>query len=79
MKTIEERAKEYSYKILYRDTIHDNLLRGRELTIYSDAAKEQKKLTLEAFDKWLCENSWITRDENNRKTLAELRSLIEHI
>lgn len=79
MKTIEERAFEYSRKIHYKDTIYDNLLRGKEHGIYSDAAKEQKELTLKAFDEWLCRNSWITRDENNRQPLAELRSIIEHI
>lgn len=27
-------------------------------------------------DEWLCRNSWITRDENNRQALAELRSIL---
>lgn len=46
---------------------------------YVSGANDQKRLTLEAFDKWLCENSWITRDENNREPLAELRNIIEAI
>lgn len=46
---------------------------------YVSGANDQKRLTLKAFDKWLCENSWITRDENNREPLAELRNIIEAI
>lgn len=46
MKTIEERAKQYSLK---------------------------------DFDEWLCRNSWITRDEGNRKPLEELRNIIQNI
>lgn len=73
MKTLEERA--FERKIHYRDTIY-NLLRSKERRIYSDAANEQKELTLKAFDEWLCRNSWITRDENNRQALSDLRSII---
>lgn len=47
MKTIEERAKEYSYKIHYGNSLLDNHLRGRERTIYLDAAKEQRKIDIE--------------------------------
>ena len=43
---------------------------------YVSGANDQKKLTLEAFDDWLCRNSWITRDENNRQLLSELRNII---
>lgn len=73
MKTLEERA--FERKIHYRDTIY-GLLRSKERRIYSDAANEQKELTLKAFDEWLCRNSWITRDENNRQALSDLRSII---
>ena len=76
MKTIEERAKEYSLKDF------DGYYTGREKAVeegYIAVAGEQKQLTLEAFDKWLCENSWITRDENNRKPLEELRNTIQNI
>ena len=74
--TIEERAKEYSLKDL------DGYYTGREKAVeqgYVAGAGEQKQLTLEAFDKWLCRNSWITRDEDNRKTLEELRNIIQNI
>jgi hypothetical protein len=46
---------------------------------YIAGAGEQKHLTLEAFDEWLCRNSWITRDEGNRKPLKELRNIIQNI
>lgn len=46
---------------------------------YVSGANDQKKLTLEAFDDWLCRNSWITRDEDNRKPLEELRNIIQNI
>ena len=46
---------------------------------YVSGANDQKKLTLEAFDEWLCRNSWITRDEGNRKPLEELRNIIQNI
>lgn len=76
MKTIEERAKEYSLKDF------DGYYTGREKAVeegYIAGAGEQKQLTLEAFDKWLCENSWITRDEGNQKPLEELRNIIQNI
>ena len=74
--TIEERAKEYSLKDL------DGYYTGREKAVeqgYVAGAGEQKQLTLEAFDKWLCRNSWITRDKDNRKPLEESRNIIQNI
>lgn len=74
--TIEERAKEYSLKDL------DGYYTGREKAVeqgYVAGAGEQKQLTLEAFDEWLCRNSWITRDKDNRKPLEELRNIIQNI
>ena len=76
MKKIEERAKEYSLKDF------DGYYTGREKAVeegYIAGAGEQKHLTLEAFDEWLCRNSWITRDEGNRKPLKELRNIIRNI
>lgn len=76
IKTIEERAREYSLKDF------DGYYTGREKAVeegYIAGAGEQKQLTLEAFDKWLYENSWITRDEGNRKPLEELRNIIQNI
>ena len=76
MKTLEERAREYSLKDF------DGYYTGREKAVeegYIAGAKEQKQLTLEAFDEWLCRNSWITRDEDNRKPLEELRHTIQNI
>ena len=76
MKTIEERAKEYSLKDF------DGYYTGRENAMeegYIAGAREQKQLTLKAFDEWLCRNSWITRDEGNRKPLEELRNIIQNI
>ena len=75
-KSIKERAKEYSLKDF------DGYYTGREKAVeedYIEGAKEQKLLTLEAFDEWLCRNSWITRDEGNRKPLKELRNIIQNI
>ena len=76
MKTIKERAKEYSLKDF------DGYYTGREEAVeegYIAGAKEQRKLTLEAFDEWLCRNSWITRNEGNRKPLEGLRNIIQNI
>lgn len=76
MKTIEERAKEYSLKDF------DGYYTGREKAVeegYIAGARAQQQLTLEAFDEWLCRNSWITRDEDNRKPLKELRNTIQNI
>ena len=76
MKTLEERAREYSLKDF------DGYYTGREKAVeegYIAGAKEQKQLTLEAFDEWLCRNSWITRDEDNRKPLEEFRNTIKNI
>ena len=76
MKMIEERAKEYSLKDF------DGYYTGRETAVeegYIVGAREQKLLTIEAFDDWLCRNSWITRDEGNRKPLKELRNIIKNI
>ena len=76
MKMIEERAKEYSLKDF------DGYYTGRETAVeegYIVGAREQKLLTIEAFDDWLCRNSWITRDEGNRKPLEELRNIIQNI
>lgn len=74
--TIEERAKQYSLKDF------DGYYTGREKAVeegYIAGAREQKQLTLKAFDEWLCRNSWITRDEGNRKPLKELRNIIQNI
>ena len=76
MKTLEERAREYSLKDF------DGYYTGREKAVeegYIAGAGEQKQLTLEAFDEWLYRNSWITRDEDNRKPLGELRNIIRNI
>lgn len=53
----------------------------RKLTrkFYILGANDQKKLTLKAFDEWLCGNSWITRDENSGHALMELRNIIRDI
>ena len=55
-------------------TIEERRMLARKFYVYG--ANDQKKLTLKAFDKWLCKNSWITRDENNRQLLSELRNII---
>ena len=71
-----ERAREYSLKDF------DGYYTGREKAVeegYIAGAGEQKHLILEAFDEWLCRNSWITRDEGNRKPLKELRNIIRNI
>ena len=81
MKTIGERAKEYasekadiSLSAVYNEALASIYEEG-----YIAGAREQKLLTLEAFDEWLCRNSWITRDEDNRKPLEELRNIIQNI
>lgn len=58
-------------------TIEERRMLARKF--YVSGANDQKKLTLEAFDDWLCRNSWITRDEGNRKPLKELRNIIQNI
>ena len=58
-------------------TIEERRMLARRF--YVSGANDQKKLTLEAFDEWLCRNSWITRDEGNRKPLEELRNIIQNI
>ena len=79
--TIEERANVYAK--LQGDISLSEVYNECLANIYEDGyimgAEEQMQLTLEAFDEWLCRNSWITRDENNRKTLTELRNLIRNI
>lgn len=79
--TIEERAKVYAK--LQGDISLSEVYNECLANIYEDGyimgAEEQMQLTLEAFDEWRCRNSWITRDENNRKTLTELRNLIRNI
>ena len=81
MKTIEERASNYAETrcINVESDLHKRLLMDAFGSSYIQGAKDYKLLTIEAFDKWLCENSWITRDENNRQPLAELRNIIETI
>lgn len=83
MKTIEKRAKVYA-KLqgdISLSKIYNQCL--GLANIYEDGyimgAEEQMQLTLEAFDEWLHENSWITRDESNRKPLEELRNIIRNI
>ena len=75
--TIEEKARlnlQYEKDFLGRNLSDDMVCRA-----YIKGATEQKHLTLEAFDEWLCRNSWITRDEGNRKPLKELRNIIRNI
>ena len=74
--TIEERADAYVGHPFEIDEFSSTTAKRQA---FLDGAKEQKQLTLEAFDKWLCENSWITRDEDNRKPLEELRNIIRNI
>ena len=76
MKTIEERADAYVGHPFEIDEFSATTAKRQAFT---DGAKEQKQLTLEAFDEWLCRNSWITRDEDNRKPLEELRNTIQNI
>ena len=81
MKTIEERAKEYASKKadISLSAVYNEALARIYEEGYIAGAGEQKQLTLETFDKWLYENSWITRDEGNRKPLKELRNIIQNI
>lgn len=76
MKTIEERADAYVGHPFEIDEFSSTTAKRQA---FIDGAKEQKQLTLEAFDEWLCRNSWITRDEDNRKPLEELRNTIQNI
>ena len=75
-KTIEERADAYVGHPFEIDEFSSTTAKRQA---FIDGAKEQKQLTLEAFDEWLCRNSWITRDEDNRKPLEELRNIIRNI
>lgn len=81
MKRIGERAKEYASKKadISLSAVYNEALASIYEEGYIAGAKEQKHLTLEAFDEWLCRNSWITRDEGNRKPLKELRTIIQNI
>ena len=75
--TIEEKARlnlQYEKDFLGHDLSENMVARG-----YIAGAREQKQLTLKAFDEWLCRNSWITRDEGNRRPLKELRNIIQNI
>lgn len=78
---IEERAKEYASKNadISLSAVYNEALASIYEEGYIVGAGEQKHLTLEAFDEWLCRNSWITRDEGNRKPLKELRNIIQKI
>lgn len=76
LKTIEERADAYVGHPFEIDEFSSTTAKRQA---FIDGAKEQKHLTLEAFDEWLCRNSWITRDEDNRKPLEELRNTIQNI
>ena len=76
MKTIEERADAYVGHPEEIDEFSSATIRRMS---YIRGAKEQREITLEAFDKWLYENSWITRDEGNRQPLEELRNRIQNI
>ena len=73
MRTIEERADAYVGHPFEIDEFSSTTAKRQA---FIDGAKEQKQLTLEAFDEWLCRNSWITRDEDNRKPLEELRNIM---
>lgn len=74
--TIEQRADAYVGHPFEIDEFSSASIKRQA---FIDGAKEQKQLTLEAFDEWLCRNSWITRDEGNRKPLKELRNIIQSI
>ena len=76
MKTIEERADDYVGHPFEIDEFSSASIKRQA---FIDGAKGQKGLTLEAFNEWLCRNSWITRDEGNRKPLEELRNIIQNI
>ena len=76
MKTIKERADSYVGHPYEIDEFSSVSIKRKA---YIDGAKEQRKLTLEAFDEWLCRNSWITRNEENRKPMEELRNIIRNI
>lgn len=76
MRTIEERADAYVGHPFEIDEFSSTTAKRQA---FIDGAKEQKQLTLEAFDEWLCRNSWITRDEDNRKPLEEFRNTIKNI
>lgn len=76
MKTIEERADAYVGHPFEIDEFSSASIKRQA---FIDGANDQKKLTLKAFDDWLCRNSWITRDEGNRKPLEELRNIIQNI
>ena len=79
--TIEERAKEYASKKadISLSAEYNEALASIYEEGYIAGAVEQKHLTLKAFDEWLYRNSWITRDEGNRKPLKELRNIIQNI
>lgn len=76
MITIEERANDYVGHPEEIDEFASATMRRRA---YIRGAEEQMEITLKAFDEWLCRNSWITRDEGNRKPLEELRNIIQNI
>ena len=76
MKTIAERADAYVGHPEEIDEFSSATIRMRAYII---GAKEQMEITLKAFDEWLCRNSWITRDEGNRRPLKELRNIIQNI
>ena len=81
MSKIEERAKEYASKKadISLSAVYNEALASIYEEGYIAGARKQKQLTLKAFDEWLCRNSWITRDEGNRKPLKELRNIIRNI
>lgn len=76
MKTIEERADAY---VGHPEEVDEFTSETIKRNAYIAGAREQKQLTLKAFDEWLYRNSWITRDEDNRKPLKELRDIIRNI
>ena len=78
MKTIKERASLAAWQI-FEETILSEHSVERVSEIIEEQIREQKHLTLEAFDEWLCRNSWITRDEGNLRPLKELRNIIQNI
>lgn len=74
--TIEERADAY---VGHPEEIDEFSSATIRRWAYIIGAKEQREITLEAFDEWLCRNSLITRDDGNRQPLEELRNRIQNI
>ncbi len=74
MKTIIERAHNFAYKDF--DGFYTGIEKRVEAS-YMVGAQEQKEVILKLFDEWLIKNVNITRDEENRVALADLRKTIQ--